>query len=642
MASDRVLGIDLGTTNSVVCYYEQGQPIVIPNAEGSRTTPSVVFFKNEEEILVGELAKRQMIPNPKQAIRSVKRFMGCRYSEIGQKRTGIIYDIVSGPNDEILIDVGWKKVTPEEVSSHILKKMRQTAEDYFGEACTRAVITVPAYFNDNQRMATKRAGEIAGLEVLRIINEPTAASLAFGLNRDERQRIAVFDLGGGTFDITVLDIETGVFEVRSTHGDTFLGGDNIDDLLCQMLAERFMHAHGINLLLDPQASQRLRESVERAKCELSTASETLISLPFIAANASGPLHIQETVSREELNDLLAPLLPRMLECCAAALDDAKLTADQITSIVLVGGSTRIPAVQHMVREYFDREPNRSLNPDEAVAIGAAAQGAILSGGIREVILLDVTPLTLGIELAGGLFSPLIPRNSAVPTSVSKSFTTNKDNQANVRVHVLQGERKIASENHSLGVMKLTGIEPAPAGIPAIAVTFTIDADGILHVNAIDSTSGVSNSIRIESYGSSVTTDRAAQIVKEAESAADKDRAFVLQMYKRSQVDAILNEVNEAILEDEVCLDPEFVRQVREAAFKFDLACSTGAENDSVEASFLRVKQLGLEIGTKLDEWRLKRSRESSSPTASSASTAGNIFLSRPSAPPTESSVPPEN
>jgi molecular chaperone DnaK len=628
MGTDRVLGIDLGTTNSVVAYYEQGQPIVIPNSEGFRTTPSVVFYKSPDEILVGDLAKRQMIPNPKQVIRSVKRFMGCRYSEIGEKRSGIQYDLVQGPNDEILIDVGWARVTPEEVSSQILKKMRATAEDYFGETCNRVVITVPAYFNDSQRLATKRAGELAGLEVLRIINEPTAASLAFGLNRDDSNRVAVFDLGGGTFDITVLDISSGVFEVRSTNGDTFLGGDNVDELLVNDVAGRFMAKHGVNLLGDPQAGQRLREAVERAKCELSSASETLLSIPFITANQSGPLHINETITRDQLNAIISPLLPRLLECCSAALDDAKTTPTDITAALLVGGSSRIPAVQNLVREYFGREPNRSLNPDEAVAIGAAAQGSILSGAIREVILLDVTPLTLGIELAGGLFAPLIPRNSAVPTAANKSFTTNKDNQSVVKIHVLQGERKVAAENHSLGKFRLTGIDPAPAGIPAIAVNFSIDADGILHVSAVDSTSGATNSISIESYGTSVSADQASKIIKEAESAADKDRAFVLQMYKRSQVDSILQQVNDAIAVDEDCLDPDFVRQVRESAFRFDLSVSSGAAPEDVDLAFNKVKELGLEIGGKLDEWRIRRARESST-SSEISSTSSSYGVPRP-------------
>jgi molecular chaperone DnaK len=618
MATDRVLGIDLGTTNSVVAYYEQGQPIVIPNSEGSRTTPSVVFFKSQEEILVGDLAKRQLIPNPKQVIRSVKRFMGCRFSEIGQKRTGILYDLVQGSNDEILIDVGWTQVTPEDVSCQILKKMRSTAEDYFGEPCTRAVITVPAYFNNSQRLATKRAGEMAGLEVMRIINEPTAACLAFGLKREVHNRMAVFDLGGGTFDITVLDMDSGVFEVRSTNGDTFLGGDNVDDLLVNDVANRFMARHGLNLLQDPQAGQRLREAVERVKCELSSASETLLSIPFITANATGPLHINETFSREKLTEIISPLLPRMLECCGTALEDARTSTSQISAVLLVGGSTRIPAVQSLVRDFFGREPNRSLNPDEAVAIGAAAQGSILSGAIREVVLLDVTPLTLGIELTGGLFSPLIPRNSAVPTSANKCFTTNRDNQSVVRIHVLQGERKVASENHSLGKFRLTGIDPAPAGIPSIVVTFSIDPDGILHVSAVDSTSGASNSIRIESYGTSMSMDQASEIIREAESAADKDRAFVLQMYKRSHVDSILQQVNESLEIDGECLDPDFVRQVREAAFRFDLSVSSGDSQETVDVSFNKVKALGLEIDSKLDEWRIQRARDSSSPESVSA------------------------
>jgi molecular chaperone DnaK len=571
---ERVIGIDLGTTNSVVAYYEQGQVVVIPNSEGSKTTPSVVLYKNPEEIIVGELAKRQIVAHPDITVRSVKRFMGARFSEIEEKKKNIHYKLVEGPDDSILIDVGWAMVSPEQVSAEILKKMKRSAEDYFGEGVNQAVITVPAYFNDNQRAATKRAGELANLEVVRIINEPTAAALAFGIEKRVEQRVAVFDLGGGTFDISVLELDRDVFEVKSTNGDTFLGGDNIDESLYSAIVDHFFAETGVSISADVQASQRLHEACEKVKCELSSASETLLALPFLAANETGPMHINQTVSREELNLLIEPILPRLYECCNNALHDAHLQHEDISNVLLVGGSTRIPAIHDFVKTFFAREPNRSLNPDEAVAIGAAIQGSILSGSLREVLLLDVTPLSLGIELSGGVFSILIPRNSSIPTAAHKIFTTVRDNQSSVKIHVLQGERRVAVENHSLGYFRLLGITPAPKEIPEIDVQFQIDANGILNVSATDATSGVSNSITIESYAH-VTAEEASEMVRAAESAYEQDRVFIRRTHIKAMADSIMSDLDVVLGDHREPIQPEIEKTIREAIFRFDIAYNSG-------------------------------------------------------------------
>lgn len=599
---DRVLGIDLGTTNSVVAYYEQGQAIVIQNSEGFKTTPSVVFYKSPDEIIVGELAKRQAVTHPKAAIRSVKRFMGARYSEIGEKRKGISYDLIPGPDDSILIDVGWAQVSPEQVSAEILKKMKSTAEDYFGEPVSKAVVTVPAYFNDNQRSATKRAGELAGLDVVRIINEPTAAALAYGVDKKIEQRIAVFDLGGGTFDVSILELDRDVFEVKATRGDTFLGGDNIDELIYNEAVSRFRRETGVDLEQDLQAVQRLREAAEKVKCELSSAQETLFSLPFIAAGADGPLHVSYPIDRASFNLFLGPLLPTLTECCSAAVKDSQLKIKDITNVLLVGGSTRIPAIQNLAKEYFGRDPNKSLNPDEAVAIGAAIQGSIMSGGLREVLLLDVTPLSLGIELADGGYGVIIPRNSSIPTSAMKNFTTVRDNQSSVKIHVLQGERKIASQNHTLGHFRLLGITPAPKEIPAINVSFQIDANGILHVAASDATSGVSNSISIETY-SQISPEEASAAILEAEEKVEEDRAFMRRKYVRLQADHIISQLETLASSVTDPLGAETVKAIREAAFKFDLAYSSKVDQD-IEAAFENLKTLATQYNDRLLEIKL--------------------------------------
>lgn len=599
---DRVIGIDLGTTNSVVAYYEQGQVVVIQNAEGSKTTPSVVFYKGPDEIIVGDLAKRQCVAYPKQAIRSVKRFMGVRFSEIADKRRGIQYDLCEGPDDTIQIDVGWKKVSPEEVSAEILKKMRQTAEEYFGEEVSKAVVTVPAYFNDNQRKATKLAGELAGLEIVRIVNEPTAAALAFGVDKKVEQRIAVFDFGGGTFDISILELDCDVFEVKSTHGDTYLGGDNLDESLFDTVLTAFYGESGIDLRRDLQAMQRLREAVEKVKCELSSTPETVLSIPFIAASDTGPVHLSKSVTRNQFNELIGPVMPRLIDCCRASLVDAHMQPRDITNVLLVGGSTRIPAVQETVRHYFCREPNRSLNPDEAVAMGAAIQASIVTGALREVLLLDVTPLSLGIELAGGIFSQLIPRNSSIPTSAHKVFTTVRDNQTSVKIHVLQGERKEARLNHSLGYFRLLGIAPAPKEIPEIDVLFQIDANGILNVQATDAMSGVSNSISIESCAQ-VTMDEATDMVHAAEEAAQEDRAFMRRAYLKNQADMLVESFHVLLADKNDPLDEASIKAIREAMFRFDV-CYSGRDLPEVEEAYSRLQELGKQFQERILMQRL--------------------------------------
>ncbi|MGC8740426.1 MAG: molecular chaperone DnaK [Candidatus Sumerlaeaceae bacterium] len=605
---ERVIGIDLGTTNSVVAYFEQGRPVVMHNADGSKLTPSVVFFKSPNEIVVGELAKRNLVLYPKQVIRSVKRFMGSRFSELGEKLQGISYDVVAGPDDSVMIDVGWARVTPEQVSAEILVKMKSAAEEFFGEPIKQAVITVPAYFNDSQRSATKRAGELAGLNVLRIINEPTAAALAYGIDRNVQQAVAVFDFGGGTTDVTILEIDKDVIEARSTHGDTFLGGDNIDDALAKFLVERFYEETGVDLAADPVTYQRVREVAEKVKCELSTTTESVASIPFIAAAPNGtPLHLHCVVSRDQLEALLQPFLPRLIECCRIALDDARLTRADIANILLVGGSTRIPAVVKALAKFFGRQPSRILNPDEAVAMGAAIQGSIITGALREVLLLDVTPLSLGIETEGGVFTPLIPRNSSIPVAVHKQFTTVRDNQTSVKIHVLQGERRIAAENHSLGWFRLTGITPAPKEIPCIDVCFQIDANGLLHVSATEVTSGVSNSITIESFGN-VDPEEAERLAAQAQAAADADREFMRKVSFQRQGKQLVEEFEALLATSERSLDPTTVQSLREAIFRFEVAAAS-QKLDEIERAVQGLQEYAKILGDRLLAKRIESLEE---------------------------------
>jgi molecular chaperone DnaK len=519
----KIIGIDLGTTNSCVAVLEGGEPIVIQNAEGGRTTPSIVGFTSKGERVVGQPAKNQMITNPENTVYSIKRFMGRRYSEVSSEMKLVPYKVVE-QGDDVRVDIDNKRYSPQEISAFVLQKMKKTAEDYLGEAVTEAVITVPAYFNDAQRQATKDAGKIAGLEVKRIINEPTAASLAFGFNKEMKQdrMIAVYDLGGGTFDISILELGEGVFEVKSTNGDTHLGGDDFDRRIQEWLITEFKNDTGIDLAQDRMALQRLREAAEKAKIELSAMQTTEINLPFITADQSGPKHLQKTLSRAKFEQMVADLLERSKEPCKKALADAGLTANDIHEVILVGGSTRIPAVQQIVKDLFKKEPNRGVNPDEAVAIGAAIQGSILSGDVKDVLLLDVTPLSLGIETLGGVMTRLIPRNTTIPTRKSQIFSTAADGQTAVSIQVLQGEREMANQNRMLGRFDLVGIPPAPRGVPQIEVTFDIDANGIVHVSAKDLGTGKEQKIRIES-SSGLSDSDIDRMVKEAELHAEEDK-----------------------------------------------------------------------------------------------------------------------
>jgi molecular chaperone DnaK len=535
----KIIGIDLGTTNSCVAVLEGGEPVVIQNSEGGRTTPSIVGFTSKGERVVGQPAKNQMITNPENTIFSIKRFMGRRFSEVTSEMKLVPYKVTE-QGDDVRVDIDNKKYSPQEISAFVLQKMKKTAEDYLGESVTEAVITVPAYFNDAQRQATKDAGKIAGLEVKRIINEPTAASLAFGFNKDQKKEktIAVYDLGGGTFDISILELGEGVFEVKSTNGDTHLGGDDFDRRIMEWLIAEFKKDTSIDLGLDRMALQRLREASEKAKIELSAMATTEINLPFITADQSGPKHLQKSLTRAKFEQMVEDLLNRSKEPCVKALKDAGLTADQIDEVILVGGSTRIPAVQQIVKDLFKKEPNKGVNPDEAVAIGAAIQGGILGGDVKDVLLLDVTPLSLGIETLGSVMTKLIPRNTTIPTRKSQIFSTAADGQTAVSIHVLQGEREMANQNRTLGRFDLVGIPPAPRGIPQIEVTFDIDANGIVHVSAKDLGTGKEQKIRIES-SSGLSDSDIDRMVKEAELHAEEDKKEREKAEVRNEADNMI-------------------------------------------------------------------------------------------------------
>lgn len=535
----KIIGIDLGTTNSCVAVMEGGEPVVIQNSEGGRTTPSIVGFTAKGERIVGQPAKNQMVTNPANTVYSIKRFIGHRYSELSGEAKMVPYKVVDHGED-VRIDVDGKEYSPQEISAFILQKMKKTAEDYLGETVTEAVITVPAYFNDAQRQATKDAGRIAGLDVKRIINEPTAASLAYGFNKDQKteKTIAVYDLGGGTFDISILELGDGVFEVKSTNGDTHLGGDDFDRRIINWLTDEFKADTGIDLSADRMALQRLREAAEKAKIELSAVASTEINLPFITADATGPKHLQKTLTRAKFEQMTEDLLERTKEPCRKALSDAGISADQVDEVLLVGGSTRMPKVMQVVKEMFGKEGSKGVNPDEAVAIGAAIQGGILGGDVKDVLLLDVTPLSLGIETMGAVFTKLIPRNTTIPTRKSQIFSTAADGQTAVSIHVLQGEREMAAQNRTLGRFDLVGIPAAPRGVPQIEVTFDIDANGIVHVSAKDLGTGKEQSVRIES-SSGLSESEIDRMVKEAEANAEADKRERDRVEARNEADSLI-------------------------------------------------------------------------------------------------------
>ena len=595
----KVIGIDLGTTNSVAAYLEGGQAVIIPNKEGSRLTPSVVAFTKNGEILVGQLARRQAITNPKNTIYSIKRLMGRRYDdpEVERARKVLPYEIVPGEHGEACIKVGDRVYTPPEISAMILRKIKEDAEEYLGEKITEAVITVPAYFNDSQRQATKDAGKIAGLDVKRIINEPTAAALAYGLGRGKEEVIAVYDLGGGTFDISILEIGEGVFEVKSTAGDTFLGGDDFDRRIMDYIIDEFRKDQGIDLRGDQMALQRLKEAAEKAKCELSTALQTEINLPFITADASGPRHLVMTLTRAKLEQLTIDLIERTVGPCERALQDAGLKPEDINAVVLVGGMTRMPKVQEIVERIFKKEPRRGVNPDEVVAVGAAIQAGVLGGEVKDVLLLDVTPLSLGIETLGGVFTKIIERNTTIPVSKSQIFTTAADNQTTVEVHVLQGERPMARDNVSLGRFQLTGIPPAPRGVPQIEVKFDIDADGILHVSAKDLATNKEQTITIKA-SSGLSKEDIDRMIREAELHAEEDRRRQEEVEVRNQADNLIYTVEKNLRESGDKLSSETRAQVenalnalREAMNKDDIADIRRKMDDLQNASHAMAQEL---------------------------------------------------
>jgi len=559
----KVIGIDLGTTNSVVAVMEGGDPVVITNAEGGRLTPSVVGFTKDGERLVGQVARRQAITNPENTIFSIKRFMGRRFDEVSHEMKLVPYKVVRSGNGDLRVEARGKQYSPPEVSAMILQKLKEAAEAYLGEKVTQAVITVPAYFNDSQRQATKDAGKIAGLEVLRIINEPTAASLAYGLEKKKDEKIAVYDLGGGTFDICILELGEGVFEVKSTNGDTHLGGDDFDDRIIKWLTEEFRKDQGIDLSKDRMALQRLKEAAEKAKCELSSTLETEINLPFVTADASGPKHLNIKLTRAKLEQLVDDLVQRTLGPCKQALKDAGLDASQVDEVVLVGGQTRMPRVQQAVKEFFGREPHKGVNPDEVVAVGAAIQAGVLVGDVKDVVLLDVTPLSLGIETLGGVMTRLIERNTTIPTRKSEIFTTAADSQTSVEIHVLQGEREMSRDNRTLGKFHLVGIPPAPRGVPQIEVTFDIDANGIVNVSAKDLATAKEQAITITA-SSGLNKDDIDKMVKDSERYSEEDKKRRADIEVRNQADSLVYNTEKMLNENREKIPVADIKPIEDA------------------------------------------------------------------------------